>query len=305
MAIGVDLDFQRYIERRKGALEAQAREGAAYAYGGDLRVKKTLDSIRPVRLAVEASVRLWKSVARAELLGTAVKVSPQQFPKIDALVEQAAKGLHIARPTVYIAPGLPGGGGELNAHTFGTDEDAYIVVNGALVDHLTESELLYVLGHECGHIQNNHVELTTALYYLLNAANRFLAWVVTPATMALSAWSRRAEITCDRAGLICARNLDTAEAVLLKLALGSKKLYEELNVEAFLEQMKETRATGGALSEKVGQLSELFHDHPYVPKRIEALRIFADSAYYKALTGGSGGLTQAEVDGKVGEVLSR
>jgi len=301
VGLDVDLDFQRYIERRKGALEAQAREGAAYAYGGDLRVKKTLDSLRPVRLAVEASVRLWKSVARAELLGTAVKVSPQQFPKIDALVEQASKGLHIPRPTVYIAPNL----GELNAHTFGTDEDAYIVVNGALVDHLTESELLYVLGHECGHIQNNHVVLTTALYYLMNAANRFLAWIVTPATMALSAWSRRAEITCDRAGLICARNLDTAEAVLLKLALGSKKLYEQLNVEAFLDQMKESRATGQGLSGSVGKLTELFHDHPYVPKRIEALRIFADSAYYKALTGGTGGLTQAEVDGKVGEVLSR
>ena len=304
MSLPVDLDFQRYIERRKGALEAQAREGAAYAYGGDLRVKKTLDSLRPVRLAVEASVRLWKSVARGELLGTAVKVSPQQFPKIDALVEQASKALHIPRPTVYIAPQL----GELNAHTFGTDEDAYIVMNGALVDHLTESELLFVLGHECGHIQNNHVVLTTALYYLMNAANRFLAWIVTPATMALSAWSRRAEITCDRAGLICARNLDTAEAVLLKLALGSKKLYDQLNVEAFLDQLRQSTkeaGRGGGLSDKIGKLTELFHDHPYVPRRIEALRIFAESHYYKALTGGTGGLTQAEVDGKVGEVLGR
>jgi hypothetical protein len=93
--------------------------------------------------------------------------------------------------------------------------------------------------------------------------------------------------------------------VLLKLALGSKKLYAELNVDAFLDQMKETRATGGSLSNTVGKLTELFHDHPYVPKRIESLRIFAESAYYKALVGQSGGLTQAEVDGKVGEVLSR
>jgi Zn-dependent protease with chaperone function len=304
VALNVDLDFQRYVERRKGALEAQVREGAAYAYGADLRVKKTLDSLRPVRLAIEASVRLWKTWARAELLGTAVKVSPQQFPKIDALVEQAAKGLHIPRPTVYISSQI----GELNAHTFGTDEDAYIVLHAALVDHLTESELLFVIGHECGHIQNNHVVLTTSLYYLMNAANRFVKWVVTPATLALSAWSRRAEITCDRAGLICARNLDTAEAVMLKLALGSKKLYQDLNVEAFLDQLRQDREHKGApggLAERVGTLTELFHDHPYAPKRIEALRIFAESAYYKALLGATGGLTQAEVDGKVGEVLSR
>src|SRR5207302_5742928 len=78
----VDLDFQRYIERRKGAREAATREGAAYAYPGDLRVLRTLDRLRPVRLAIEATVRMWKSVARAELLGTAVKVSPAQFPPI-------------------------------------------------------------------------------------------------------------------------------------------------------------------------------------------------------------------------------
>ena len=34
----VDFDFQRYVERRRGAREAQAREGAAYAYAGDLRL---------------------------------------------------------------------------------------------------------------------------------------------------------------------------------------------------------------------------------------------------------------------------
>src|SRR5678815_2157385 len=140
----VDLDFQRYIERRKGA-----REAAAYAYPGDLRVLRTLDRLRPVRLAIEATVRMWKTVARAELLGTAVKVSPAQFPHIHQLAVTCAEKLHIAVPTVYISPALA-----LNAHTFGTEEDAYIVLNGMLVDHLNEPELASVIGHECGHIQN-------------------------------------------------------------------------------------------------------------------------------------------------------
>ena len=227
--IPMDFDFQRYIERKKGAREASTREGAAYAYSGDLKVLRTLDRLRPVRLAIEATVRMWKTVARAELLGTAVKVSPAQFPNIHALVEKAAETLHIAVPTVYISPALA-----LNAHTFGTNEDAYIVLNGMLVDHLTEPEILDVLGHECGHIQNNHVVFSTALYYLVHFANRFVKWVVTPAVIALQGWSRRAEITCDRAGLLCTRNLEVSQAVLLKLALGSERLYKDLNVEAFL-----------------------------------------------------------------------
>src|SRR6516225_6789364 len=102
----IDFDFQRYVERRKGAREAETREGAAYAYAGDLKVLRALDKLRPVKLALEATVRMWKAMARAELLGTAVKVSPAQFPAIHALAERCAERLHIATPTVYIAPQL-------------------------------------------------------------------------------------------------------------------------------------------------------------------------------------------------------
>jgi Zn-dependent protease with chaperone function len=289
----IDFDFQRYIERRKGAREASTREGAAYAYAGDLKVLRTLDRLRPVKLAIEATVRMWKSVARAELLGTAVKVSPAQFPHIHEMAVKAAETLHISPPTVYISPALA-----LNAHTFGTEEDAYIVLNGMLVDHLSEGELLSVIGHECGHIQNNHVVFSTALYYLVNFANRFVKWVVAPAVIALQGWSRRAEITCDRASLLCTRNLDVSQAALLKLALGSQRLYKDLNVEAFLAQLDESK--GGP-----AKYTELLKDHPYVPKRVQALRVFAESAYYRGLSGQEGGLTADECDAKVAELLSQ
>ena len=45
---------------------------------------------------------------------------------------------------------------------------------------------------------------------------RRLLWI------ALLAWSRRAEITCDRAGMLCARDSVTAERAITKLALGSR-----------------------------------------------------------------------------------
>ena len=290
----VDLDFQRYVERRKGSKEASAREGAAYAYSGDLRVLRTLDSISPVKLAVEATVRLWNTWAKGELLGTAIKVSPKQFPKILALAESCSKTLHIQTPTVYIASAI----GSLNAHTFGTNDDAYIVLHSALVDHLSEPELLSVIGHECGHIQNNHVVFSTALYYLLHAANRFLKWMVTPAVLALQSWSRRAEITCDRAGLICSRSLEVSQAALLKVSIGSKKLFEDLNVEALLQQIEESK--GG-----MGRFTELFATHPYLPKRIEALRLFAQSQFYCGLLGQEGGLTAEAVDARTAELLAQ
>jgi Zn-dependent protease with chaperone function len=321
VAVGVDLDLQRYIERKKGARDAQTREGAAYAYSGDLRVKNTLFSLRPVTMAVEATGRLWKSVARAELLEHAVQVSPEQLPRVDALIEQAARTLHIPRPAVYVSSRLPDSkdGSMTHAHTLGTDDDPYVVLDERAVLSLNDSELLFVLGQECGHIQNNHVVFTTAIYYLAHAANRFLKWIVTPATLALSAWARRAEITCDRAGVICVRNLDTAAAVLLKRGLKEPVDIETLlapkrtssttngvpHAESEPRNVEETSATAAPADDLDEKLGALLRDHPQLQKRILALRLFAESNYYKGLLGEPGGLTQAEVDGKVGEVLSR
>ena len=100
----------------------------------------------------------------------------------------------------------------LNAATYGTNEDAFILVNSALMDHFSDSELLSVLGHECGHIHNNHVVYLTALHYLTNVAGILLRNLAVPALLTLRAWSRRAEVTCDRAGALCAGELEPVAA---------------------------------------------------------------------------------------------
>jgi len=39
----IDLSFARYVAARKGEASARSREGAAYAYGGDIKVRAALD----------------------------------------------------------------------------------------------------------------------------------------------------------------------------------------------------------------------------------------------------------------------
>jgi hypothetical protein len=41
--------------------------------------------------------------------------------------------------------------------------------------------------------------------------------------MTLQAWSRRAEVTCDRASLLAVRDLDKTLGALVKLELGEEK----------------------------------------------------------------------------------
>src|ERR1044072_4482634 len=82
MSVGVDFDFVKWIAIRRGTLEQQAREGAIYAFGGERKFRRTLTIARPVTMALEATTRLWRDVARTELLGTAVKVTDQQYPRV-------------------------------------------------------------------------------------------------------------------------------------------------------------------------------------------------------------------------------
>ncbi len=287
----IDLSFRRYVARRRSQTEARRREGEAYAFGGDLRVRRTLGRLRPVTLAIEATVRLWRGVSRAELLGTAVKVSDRQFPRIHAACARAAEALRVPPPTLYVSPKL-----SVPAQTLGTPDEALVVLSTASAEGFSDDALAFVLGRECAHLQNDHVLYTTALYHLSYAAQHFVRWVVKPAVIALRAWARRAEITCDRAGLCVLRDLGLAERALVQLTVGSSQLAAALDVEEYLKQLDEQRAS-------VGRWTEMLAAEPYLPKRLAALRTFAASSYYRSLLGEASGLSAEECDKQTAELL--
>ena len=290
----IDFDFARYIAERRGQVEQRARDGGVYAFASERKFRRTLDSARPVAIAIEATTRLWKNVAKTELLGTSVQVNDQQFPRVFEASRQAAAALKMSPAPVYIAPGSS----RIQAQALGTNDDAYIVLNSQLLDHITDKELLALVGHELGHIQNNHVLYITALHYLTTSAAMFVRWAVQPAIMTLQAWSRRAEITCDRAALLATRDLDVTLHALIKLALGLEGS-EQVNVEDYLTNLPDTR-------KGIGRYAELFRTEPYLPKRVQALRLFATSAYYLQALGESPGEAPSadDIDAEVTEILS-
>jgi Zn-dependent protease with chaperone function len=287
------LDFKQFVEGRKGERAGGSEGGGhAYSYVSDRNTRMAFDKMKPVELAVTAAVRLFKSVGKNELLGHAVKVGPNQFPRVHNLAVRCSETLGIAVPTMYIVNNPTA-----NAATYGTNDDSFIMIHSGLVDHFSDEELLSVIGHECGHIHNSHVVYLTAMHYLMRMASMFVRWIVAPAMLALSGWSRRAEITCDRAGMLCSRSLDVSTRALAKLALGSTKLYEQLNMEAFLDQYEEGK-------DGIGRFAEITASHPWLPKRVMALRTFAESEIYRKHVGlGEGGLTMEQVDEKVHGII--
>jgi Zn-dependent protease with chaperone function len=293
MSVGVDFDFVRWIAARRGAMEQQAREGAAYAFTGERKFRRNLNIARPVTMALEATTRLWRDVARTELLGTAVKVSDQQYPRVFEASKTAAAALRVRVPVIFAAPSS-----SIKVKVLGTEDAPHLIVNLDLAEKLDDTELVAAIAHELAHIQNGHILYTTALHYLNTSAAFFVRWVVQPAIMTLQAWSRRAEVTCDRAALLAVRDVDKALTSLVRLELGLDKA-SAFNAEEYLRGLPDVK-------KGLGRFAEAFRSHPYVPKRVQCLKLFAGSALYAHVTGQdpTGKPSLAEIDKQCADLIS-
>lgn len=294
MSSGVDFDFTRWIAQRRGAMEQSAREGAAYAFAGERKFRRNLNLARPVTIALEATTRLWRDVARTELLGTAIKVSDQQYPRVFEAAKAAGAALRVRVPVIFASPSS-----SIKCKVLGTDDAPHLIVSLELAEKLDDTELIAVIAHELAHIQNGQILYATALHYLNNSAAFFVRWIIQPAIMTLQAWSRRAEITCDRASLLAVRDLDKTLQALVRVELGLEK-GSAFNAEEYLRALPDVKKGG------IGRLAEAFRSHPYVPKRVQALRLFAESALYAHVTGQdpTGKPTLNDVDKKVSDLIS-
>jgi Zn-dependent protease with chaperone function len=284
----IELSFQRYVRTRRGAEDARVREGAAYAFGGDLKLLRAAEKLRPVTLAVEGAVRLWQGVGQDRLLGEAIRATPVTHPALGRALASCAETLHVPPPAMYVID-RPAGPA---AQTLGTTETPYLVVNRAALDLLAEAELRHVVGRELGHVQNRHTVFLTTLHLLAEGAGFLVKWASQPAILALRAWSRRADVTADRAGLLCTRDLASSISAILVLALGSRERYAETHVAEYLAEL----TASNALLERLGALTG---SQPRLPERLEALRIFTRSAYFRGACGLEGGLTAQACDAQV------
>jgi len=293
MSVGVDFDFAKWIAIRRGNMEQSAREGAAYAFMGERKFRRTLAMARPVTMALEATTRLWRDVARTELLGTAVKVNDQQYPRVFEAAKRAGAALKVKVPVVFAAPTS-----SIKVRVLGTEDSPHLIVNLELAEKLSDDELVAAIGHELGHVQNGHILYATALHYLTSSAAFFVRWVVQPAIMTLQAWSRRAEVTCDRAALLALRDENKTLEALVKLELGFDK-DSAFNAEEYLKSQPDPK-------KGIGRYAELFRSNPFVGKRVQALRLFANSALYASVTGKdpAGKPSLPEIDKQVSDLIS-
>ena len=182
--------------------------------------------------------------------GTAVRITPQQFPDLQQRVVACASKLGMKKvPDVYLLH-ADGAFNALATRFLGRD---FVVLFSDVVDafEAQPGAVNFYIGHEMGHIHRKH-----------------LLWgpLLAPALLLPllgAAYSRAREYTCDRHGLACCENPQDATTGLAALAAGGRR-WRILSKENYAGQTKDS--SGFWMS-----FHELVSDYPWLVKRMAAL----------------------------------
>jgi Zn-dependent protease with chaperone function len=216
-----------------------------------------------------------------ENIASNLRVTPKMFPRLHRSLTWACKILDVPEPEMYVTVDpVP------NAWTYGHTKP-FINVTSGLIDMLTDEELFFVIGHEAGHIKSGHVLYGTmarniaAVVALLGEMTLGVgALLGRGLVIALLEWYRCAELTADRAALLCVQDLEPARDTFMKLAGGTTRLAAEMDREEFIRQVTEYEEVDRTTLDRAYKvLLTLGRTHPFAMQRAKELDVWFQAGY--------------------------
>ena len=222
---------------------------------------------KPIRLAFQAN---------------AVRVSPNQFGHVHKLYKECLTTLDAPEEYPLYISQTP----IVNAGAYGMDQP-FIILNSGTVRLLEAEELSYVIGHEIGHILSDHVLYRTMTVLLINLANMgfpIVGLAARAVLIGLLEWSRKAELSCDRAGLLSVQDPEIVMRTMLKMAGGGDN--DETSLQEFIVQAEEYREGGDVADQVFKVLNLMFQTHPFYVLRVSELRTWIEAGDYDRIVRG-------------------
>jgi Zn-dependent protease with chaperone function len=141
-------------------------------------------------------------------MSMSVRCGPHQYKTLYGILRDSCAILDMPEPELYVTSNpFP------NAFTGGV-ERPYVTLRSSIIDTLTDEQLFHLMGHELGHIKAGHVlyrSVASVLLPLIEMIGRRTFGLGDVAAvglvLAMSEWSRQAEISADRAGLLTVQDL--------------------------------------------------------------------------------------------------
>ncbi len=219
--------------------------------------------------------------------GNAVRVGPAQFPRLWHLHNEACTTFDWPTvPELYVSQ-TP----FFNAGAYGIDQP-FIVLHSAAIELLDDDELRALLAHELGHVMSGHALYRTIAAILalvsLGVLPVIASIAVLPVRLAFLEWSRKSELSSDRAGLLGVQDIVAAQRLDMKMAGGGRGegFAGQMNVDAFMQQAHEYATSGEGLDVVYKVLSTLALTHPmHTVRAAELQRWVAGGDYDRILRG--------------------
>jgi Zn-dependent protease with chaperone function len=282
-------------ERIKKPRPIPSLQASQFRHPLDKELTSTVQRLPFYNIAEEAlrnTFPLVEQTVRLDLLSSAVKISPSQFPEVHKVLLEACDILNLPKessPELYLQSSP-----QANAYTLAlqgrNNAPSIIVITSALVDRCSLPELQAVIGHELGHLLCEH-SLYLTLGGLASTPLRSLPFLGPQVDSALQDWRLAAEYTCDRASLLVAQDLQVVAGALLKLFAGTSKY--DLDAKSFVQQAVDyERQLKDANPLVRMSIEQQRRTHPLPVKRVAELERWAQSDEYIRLVPAAAGATE-------------
>jgi Zn-dependent protease with chaperone function len=256
--------------------------------------RKALDALKKVPLLPQIVQKFYELGIDRWLycwnMAQSVRCGPKQFKTLHKVLKESCDVLDMPEPELYVSNNpFP------NAFAGGV-ERPYITLRSSIIDTLSDEQLYHLMGHELGHIKAGHVlyqSVARVLLPLLDMIGRRTLGLGDVASigllMAFFEWSRQAELSADRAGLLVSQSLDVSLDANLALAGGPSRLKDEMSRDAFMEQARAYQDMSGL--DAVGKvlvfvLMSSTYTHPMPVHRAQHLEKWVLSGDYDRILKG-------------------
>jgi Zn-dependent protease with chaperone function len=257
----------------------------AYEHPADRGALTTLRSVPgfPVVLRA-ASGAFTERGERLLALASSVRVGPKQYPVLHRLRAECAAILDIDPVPEMFVTRDP----DTNAMAIGLDKP-FIVLTTGLVGLLDTDAMRFAIGHELGHVLSGHAVYRTLLLRLLRLLQGVSwmpagYWGLRAVIAALREWYRKAELSADRAGLLCAQ--DPAAALRAHVLLAGATVAADVDTAEFLRQAADYESEGDLRDSVLKLLNTADLTHPLAVVRAAELQKWAASQEYRDILTG-------------------